>query len=768
MPEFTQDNRPLRINTDLGPDAVLLTHASGTEEISKLFQFSLGLVAPVDKPVDFSKILGQPACVELDQGEGTRFFHGFISRFSQGIRDDHFIHYRAELVPQFWFLTKREQSRIFQHLSVPEILKLVLEGLKVDNEIQGSFDKRDYCVQYRESDFAFASRLMEEEGIFWFFKHAKGEHRLVLANTPQSHTDLPTNKKLIYETLSGGNREEGRVQSWEKVQEIRSGKVTLWDHCFELPHKHLESDKTIPDSVQAGKVSHKLKLSGVDKLELYDYPGGYSQRFDGVDRGGGDQPAELDKIFKDNKRTVGIRLQEEAALALQIQGSSDCSQMHAGFKFSLERHFDADGDYYLTQVSHDVQLGTNVRSGIEEGIRYTNHFTCVPLAVPYRPQRKTPRPTVHGSQTAVVVGPAGEEIFTDKYSRVKVQFHWDRQGKNDADSSCWIRVSTMWAGRNWGMIHIPRIGQEVIVDFLEGDPDQPIIVGSVYNADMMPPFELPGNKTQSGIQTRSSPGGSGANCNQIRFEDKAGAEQVHIHAEKNQDIEVENDETHWVGHDRKKTIDNDETTHVKHDRTETVDNNETIAIGNNRAETVAVNESIDVGANRSRTVGGNETVAVAKMRTHTVGINEAIAVGAAQEIVVGGLRSVTVGAVQTITVGLSQDITVGRSQSTSVGKDDSLTVGGNRAEEIAKDHGQQVGGKRTSAIKEDDTNTVGKNLVVTAGDSITFTTGDASITMKKDGTIIIKGKDITIDGSGEINVKASKNIVMKGKKILQN
>jgi len=769
MPTFEQANRPLRITTPLGKDAIFLKQLSGTEAISQLFNFTVELLAPVDKPIDFGKILGQAVTIELDHKSGEpRYFHGHVSKFTQGGRDQDFTRYRAEIVPQLWFLTKRTQSRIFQHITIPDLLKKLLAGLKTDFEIQGTFEKRDYCVQYRESDFDFASRLMEEEGIYYYFKHADGEHTMVLANTPQSHAELPIDKKLIYDDLAGGNREEHRISSWEKLQEIRSGKVTLWDHSFELPHKHLEADKLITESVQVGTVTHKLKVGGAEKLEQYDFPGGYAQRFDGIDRGGGDQAGDLGKINQDNKRTVTIRMQEETAPALQIQGQSDCLQMSPGYKFVLERHFDADGDYVLTDVQHEATVGTNYRAGEGDELKYSNTFTCLPLAVPFRPERSTYRPTVYGSQTAVVVGPKGEEIFVDKYGRIKVQFHWDREGKNDADSSCWIRVATMWAGRNWGMVHLPRIGQEVIVDFLEGDPDQPIVVGSVYNADMMPPFKLPDNKTQSGIQTRSTPGGGSANFNQIRFEDKKGSEQLHIHAEKNQDIEVENDETHTVGHDRTKTIGNDETTHVKHDRTETVDNNETITIGANRKEQVGINETIAIGSNRTVTVGASESVTVALTRTHAVGINEAIAIGAAQETAIGAFRSITVGAYQTVQIGLTHDVSVGSSQSTTVGKNDSLTVGENRVEQISKDHSVAIGGKRTTAIKEDDTTTVGKNIVIEAGDSIELRTGDASITMKKDGTIIIKGKDITTDGSGQVNVKAAKNITMKGQKILQN
>ncbi|TMQ32333.1 MAG: type VI secretion system tip protein VgrG, partial [Planctomycetota bacterium] len=248
------------------------------------------------------------------------------------------------------------------------------------------------------------------------------------------------------------------------------------------------ADKTIADSVQAGTVNHKEKVANNERLEIYDFPGEYAQRFDGIDKGGGEQPAELQKIFEDNKRTVGIRMQEETAPGIIINGESTCRQFVSGHKFSLTRHFNADGPYLLTTVQHLASSTVDYRSEDKAGYRYENSFTAIPFAQPYRPRRVTPKPFVQGTQTAYVVGPAGEEIFTDKYGRVKVQFHWDREGKNNADSSCWVRVAQVWAGKRWGASFWPRIGQEVIVAFQEGDPDQPIIVGSVYNADQMPPY----------------------------------------------------------------------------------------------------------------------------------------------------------------------------------------------------------------------------------------------------------------------------------------
>jgi type VI secretion system secreted protein VgrG len=767
----------MTVSTPLGKDTLLLVGFSGHEGISQLYSFQLDLIAENKTDVAFDKLLGQKVTVTQVLPKGKkRYFNGLCSRFMQGARDDKFTAYQMEIVPQFWLLTRRVQSRIFQHISVVDILKKVLTGLDVTYEINGSFAPRDFCVQYRESDFNFASRLMEEEGIYYFFKHADGSHKMVLANTPGSHPDMPEGSKFIFERHLGGTRTEERIDQWQKVQELRSGKYTLWDHCFELPHKHLEADKTIQESVAAGKVNHKLKVGGNDKLEIYDYPGAYAQRFDGIDKGGGEKPADVQKIFEDNKRTVGIRMQEETVPGLVIQGGSNCRNLVSGHKFTLERHFNADGPYVVTSIQHSGRMNANYRSGAADAFEYRNTFTCIPAALPYRPLRTTRKPVVDGTQTAVVVGPAGEEIFTDKYSRVKVQFHWDREGKNNADSSCWVRVSTLWAGKQWGVIHIPRIGQEVIVDFLEGDPDQPIIMGSVYNADQMPPYGLPGSKTQSGIKSRSSLQGSPVNYNEIRFEDKKGSELVTVHAEKDQSIEVEHDEAHWVGHDRKKTIDHDETTHVKHDRTETVDNNETITvhgqrketvdknetitIHQNRTETVDQNETISVGGSRTRTVSKNETVTVTLMRTHTVGINEMINVGAAQEITVGAFQTITVGAYQAISTGAYQKITVGADQTVSVTGQQTVSVG--------KDQNESVTGSRGIEIKEDDKLKVGKVIAVEAGKEIGFKVGKASLVMQDNGTIQIEGVDITIKGSGQITIKADKDIVQKGKNVLQN
>jgi type VI secretion system secreted protein VgrG len=463
---------------------LLATGFSGTEGLSQLFSFELDLLASNDTAVPFDQLLGQPFTATLALNGQVRYFSGICSSFSEGARAGSGTMYRAQLVPQFWLLTKRRQSRIFQQLSVPDVLNRVLADLNVSFQLQGNYQPRNYCVQYRESDFDFASRLMEEEGIYYFFTHTADGHQLVLADTPQGHPDVPAPSTVLYDRTPG--QRPLLVSDWLKTQSLSSGLVTLWDHSFELPHDHLEGDATIQESAVAGQVTHALHLGANDKLELYDYPGEYAKRFDGVNPGGGDQPGELQKIFADAQRTAGIRMQEEAAQGLEIAGASTCSNFIGGHRFSLDGHFDGNGPYVLTSVQHTVSVPD------PRGPRasYSNSFTCIPFSLPFRPARKTPKAMVGGTQTAVVVGPAGEEIYTDKYGRVKVQFHWDRQGKNDASSSCWIRVGALHAGSESGFELVPRIGWEVIVAFEEGDPDRPIITGSVYNTDHFPPRPL--------------------------------------------------------------------------------------------------------------------------------------------------------------------------------------------------------------------------------------------------------------------------------------
>jgi type VI secretion system secreted protein VgrG len=548
VPNYTQADRPLKITTPLGPDILLIRKLKFREDISHLFDMRVEMAADLKDEVKFDQMIGQSVTVEMRLLDGSmRYFNGIVNRFTQGARDEKFLHFRARVVPKLWLLSKKIQSRIFQHLTVPDILNQVLTGFPVSYEISGTYYQRDFCVQYRESDFAFASRLMEEEGIYYFFKHSDGNHQMVVTDIPNKHPTVPGPSSAIYEEKSGEVRADMRVTGWRKTQNLRSGQCTLWDHCFELPGNHLEAKEETIASVQVGKVTHKLNLAN-DALEIYDFPGLYAQRFDGIDPSGGDRPSDIQHIFEDRIRTVRLRMEQEEVLGIRIDGRSDCGHFTAGHKFNLERHFDADGSYLLTGIEHSAS-DESYRSDTSDsaGFRYSNRFHAIPEALRYRPQRVTPKPVIAGMQTATVVGPAGEEIFVDKYGRVKVQFHWDRDGQKDANSSCWLRVSQVWAGKQWGAFFWPRIGHEVVVIFEQGDPDQPLVTGSVYNAENMPVFGLPANKKIAGIKSATVDSSPKQDYNAIFFYDEKDKEHLSLHSERHLTMHAEYDKRFYTG-----------------------------------------------------------------------------------------------------------------------------------------------------------------------------------------------------------------------------
>ncbi len=710
MAGYTQTGRFMAVTTSLGKDVLLLDTLEGVEAISHLFHFKLGMYVDSSVKVPFEQLLGQKITVTL-AGDTPRYFNGIISRLSQGQRvkgmdnNSMLVRFEGEMVPQAWLLTKTVQSRIFQQKSVPDILKIVFKGIDFTSEIQGTFAPRDYCVQYRESDFDFASRLMEEEGIFYFFKHTSSGHQMVLANTPQSNPDVPGPTPIKYEDIQVAKREDERISDWVKSQEIRAAKTTLWDHCFEMPADNLEAVEAIADSVQAGTVSHKFKTGANTGLEVYDFPGRYAQRFDGIDSGGGAQAANLQKIFQDNKRTAKVRMQEEACSGLVIEAHSDCRLLTSGHKFTLDGHYDANGSYVLTNITHQASIEGTYTQGARKGAVYSNAFHCIPAALPYLPARRTPKARIEGTQTAVVVGQSGDEIFTDKYGRVKVQFFWDRQGQKNADSSCWVRVATLWAGKQWGMIHIPRVGQEVIVAFEEGDPDQPIIVGSVYNADQMPPYALPANKTQIGTKSRSSLKGGTDNFNELRFEDKKDSEDIFFHAEKDFHREVEHDDDLKVG--------NNQAIEIKKDRTETVkegDEKVTIEKGK-RTHSVKSDDTLTVEE-------GNRLITV-KQGNQTLSVDQ-------------GNREITV---KTGNNSLSVN-TGNREVAVKLGNDSTKISAGTSSTEAMQSIELKVGG---NSIKIDQTGITIKGVMVTIEGQAMLEAKSPMTTVKGDGMLTLKG-----------------------------
>jgi type VI secretion system secreted protein VgrG len=555
MSDTPQENRPLRITFPDVPDAALvITAFGGTEFISRPFTYTLTLAVPVTAPITFAQVLGKPAVITAEQAgdEHARYIHGLISRVTQGKRDDRYITYTADLVPALWLLTRTKRSRIFQTMTTEEIIREVVGGLydlSADSfKLEGKYHPRNFTTQYRETDFDFLCRVIEEEGIYFFFTHTADGTKLVFSDNPRGHLPVPGPDTVqFWEGRSDSANPQ--ITRWEKVQEIRTNTFQLTDHSFEMPDNRLEVETKLPASITAGTVTHDLTWPESDKPANVDHPGGYERWRDGIAPGGAERPDDLQHVFDDNARLSLIRSQVELLGAVQISGESTFSPLTPGHKFTLADHPDADGEYVVTSVEHAATCGSP--SSGEVVFQYANTFTCIPAEVPYRPVRTTPRPYIHGTQTGVVVGSDDAEIEPDKYGRVKVWFRWDPAGPRALDTSCWVRVATPWAGKQWGMIHIPRIGDEVVVAFEDGDPDRPIIIGSVWNADNMPIYTLPDNKTQSGIKTHSSTGGNTQNYNEIKFEDKKGSELVSIHAEKDMSVTIEDNYTVSIGADQK-------------------------------------------------------------------------------------------------------------------------------------------------------------------------------------------------------------------------
>ncbi len=583
---LTQENKPLSIDTPLGKDALLLAKLHGREALSELFSFELELFSE-KQAIAFEEIIGKSVTISAFlPGGGKRYINGLVSRFSQeygtarvesGLRASYF---SATVVPWFWLLTRTSNCRIFQNLSVPDIVERVFNDKNFTDyklNLNGSHEPREYTVQYRESDFNFVSRLLEEEGIFYFFSHEDGKHTMVIADHPGAHEPCPTQESAKYKLTENDFLEnEDQIDSLKMVKEIQAGKYSLCDYNYEIPNTDL---KVTTDTTCA---------LGPGEREKYDYPGGYARRNTG-----------------DGLAT--LRMEEEETRITTLSGGGDCRSFTCGYRFKLENSSQDDWnnkEYLLTRIEHRADIAATYFSGgaatLEEK-QYYNYFECIPHEVPFRPPHNTRKPVVEGVQTAVVVGPAGEEIYTDDYGRVKVQFHWDREGQLDENSSCWLRVSQSMAGNSWGALFLPRIGHEVIVEFLEGDPDRPIVTGQVYHGVNRPPYKLPDEKTKSTFKSNSSPDGGG--FNEIRFEDKKGEEQLFIHAELDQEIRTKRDLLEWVGNDShlivtenqfEKTEGNKHLT-VMGDHNEKVDGTISLESGTEMQEKVGTNYALDAG-----------------------------------------------------------------------------------------------------------------------------------------------------------------------------
>ena len=558
MANFTnQGTRLLTLATPLGEDVLLLTSFTGEESLSQLFTYHLELVSE-EECIHPAEIVGKNVTWGIQEWDKQpRWFNGHVASFSAGATrlQDRRV-YRMEVVPYFWFLTRTADCRIFQHQKTPDILQRIfrLHGLKnYEFSLKRSYPGWEYCVQYRETAYNFAARLMEHEGIFYYFKHDHGRHTLVVSDQKSGYKEVPNSPIDFLD----GSVSAHHITTWEHRYAFRTGKWAHTDYNFKTPSTNLlASTQTI------------IKVPGMDKFEFFDYPGEYPTRSDGA-------------------ADVKIRMEEEETTHDLVTAASGCPMFSPGYKFALKSHeIEAENgkSYLITSIQHAAVDTSEDQSG--EVADYQNSFTCIPAEVIYRPQRQTPKPTVQGPQTAVVVGPAGEEIYTDEHGRVKVQFHWDRYGKKNEESSCWMRVSQVHAGKKWGGIDIPRIGEEVIVDFLEGDPDRPIITGRVYNAEHMPPIDLPAKKMMSGLKSNTYPGGGG--FNQMTMDDTKGAEMLFMNSQK--------DKTENVNNNRSTTVGVDSVEQVGNDMTENIGNNLTTVVGNKLLLTAGTSITLKCGA----------------------------------------------------------------------------------------------------------------------------------------------------------------------------
>ncbi len=586
MSRMSQENRFLTISDfGLGEDTFLATSFSGSEYISDIFEFQIDLISDnlEIKPKD---IVGKTATVTLKDDFGRKF-NGYVKAFSIGSLLDHDIRrYRITMVPWFWFLNKTNDHRIFQEKNTKDIVSQVFQDLGFnDFDFRAAGGKpREYCVQHNESDFNFVSRLLEEEGIAYYFQHEDGKHKMIIVDQKNAYEDMLQTDLSCF----SGTKSVPHITSWEHNHQFKIGKWSLADYNFKEPTKKLAPEQPSNSDFADNK-----------NYEHYEYPGLYD--------------------FGMGSDLVKIRLDAEEADRNTVSGTSNCTSFYAGGKFKLKEHSCAEekGSYIIVGISYAITDGFHHLSGAgKSNVSYTNTFACIPDTVHFRPEPTRKKPSVPGPQSALVTGPAGEEIYIDEYGRIKVQFYWDREGKKDDYSSCFLRVMQAWAGAQWGASFIPRIGHEVIVSFLDGDPDRPIVTGSVYNEKNKPVYS---SKTQSGVKSRSTKGGGPDNFNEIRFEDKKDAEQVYIHAEKDMDTQVENNET--------LTVDVDRTKHIKHDENSNIDNDRNKTVGKNQSETIGKDKTISVGDNHSETIGKDKTLSVGANHTEDIAKNMTLTVG---------------------------------------------------------------------------------------------------------------------------------------------
>lgn len=696
------DTRQVSVISALGPGAFQLRRFGGNEKLGEPFTWVLDLRSE-NHNIRADKILGTEMVLELELPNlAKRQFTGFVIKFAYLGMQGRFAAYRATLGPFLSLMQLKSDCRIFQDRPVPDIVAEVCEslGIPVAIEMKLSGHKtRPYTVQYRESDFNFVSRLLVDEGIYYHFRHTGGRHSLVLIDAAAKHEPVPGYLSIpFYPPTRSGRREEEHISSWDLVRQVVPGNAALQDYDYE--YKQVALSMAINDP--QGHAN--------DHLEVFDYPGGYLTDEDG-------------------RQAIGVALERLQSQRELIAFETTARGLYAGATFRVRNLPDVgESEEFLAVEAHYSIESDALESSSDAAAEmvFQARFTAMSAKRQFRPAlpASVQKPQMRGPHSAIVTGPPETEIYTDPggLGRVLVQFHWDRYAQaSEKHTSCWVRVSQPWAGGGFGFVQIPRVGEEVLVDFLDGDPDRPVIVGRLYNGKNKPPYKLPDNATQSGWKSRSSPKGHADNFNEIRFEDKKGDEEMFVQAEKNQVIRVKHDQTLAVGHNRTKTVVLDEKN----------------TIGGERFSHVTKTDELHVDADRIERIKGNATFSVDQARTHTVGLDEKI------EIV--GHQTETVGKGQTLAI-----------------------LDGGQSVEVKGMVQVQVDGNRSVTVTGGDTIEVGKDLVVTVENEIQIKCGDSSILLRKNGDVVISGKNVIIKSEGAMTAKAAQALTLSGSKVLKN
>lgn len=663
------------------------------ENISHLSGATLMLVS--EEIMSCKDVVRQEGVLTIINPEGTdapdRYFHGIVRKFRHAGMKDRFHIYEAHLVPSLWLLSLKQNCRIFQDMKLQDIVGKILRESGITSDLfefrlahEDIFNK--FTMQYNETDLHFISRLLEKEGIFYFFEHYEDKHVLVFCDTNAFYQDIEGDTSIQLNVGGMASANETSISTFDFSDRLRPGVHSHTNFNFKTPSVDLATDCT-------GEYSNPD-----EPFEVYSYPGSYGKKENG------------DRLTK-------IRLETMAALKEKGRGVSNCTRLTSGAVFTLTGHKNPEynREYFLFGVTHGGKQPGALKEQAPEDVTpgYSNAFLVIPSSVTYRPEQRHGNPTVPGLLSAVVTGPKGEEIWPDEYGRVNVQFHFDREGKRDEKSSCWLRTIQFWNGTTWGSQYIPRVGDEVLVSFINGDMDYPIIMGSAINEAKQPNYNLPANKTQSGIRTRSTPGGSPDNFNELRFEDKMGSEEVYLQGEKDWNILIKNDKGQRVGHDETLTVGNDRTKYVVV----------------NQSETIGANKSIQVGINHTETIGSNMTLTVGNCKTETIAINSMETIGAAKELSIGGLYQVSVGGIMNETVACAKTEEVGLAKAVFVGATMTENVVGDRTTNIGANLSEFISGKYYSKADE----------YVIEAPKITFKAGSS--------TIVMDGNSITIKAS---------------------